>query len=663
MTRLTILFFVCMAGTACGAEKLIVGFELHEMEQKTGGTLGRGRGVDRCLITDRSASGFRFSAPFEAPKTTSLAWTWHITRGDATEGQYALAQTLSGLGSREEESDTYKRTPYWTYYYPNLKTSTNPEAAIVMNTYLWLINNPALRDWSGYDKLLIDMKVSTAMRVQVALEDEMITPPVMRAFEMSGGEWFTLEIDLKQAAKERQIDLQSIANFWILGFANGKVCVDNIRLAQAKDSPSLSLLHDRRSMALPDPSSRIDVPELHAVPDRSRIALERPKKVCPGVVTPFGFIGAFDNNHIIIGYNKGVYGGASGSRGSAFFRFTTDGGGTWSSEKTIGGSPYNLDHGSNRGNVVDDHGNAVFITSSAGCAGIGRPNARQHLFKVSFNGSGWDDPSSLATSILDGDTRHCAHTTQFVIRQRYGKNAGRLWCSWGHHGRLHGPEVVVAYSDDDGKTWCFPKHGRACVPGSRHPAWTDDTYQMPETAVTQYGEHVAVFWEDDRGLLWSVFDGQNWSAVRKVHCQGRLALARGPSLSAVTAGMNEVLVTSGRTQGVMRLQKDGKTWDNELKAAAGGGCLTVCGTTTDAEDDTVMYFTAGLGGSAPVLCYRRKPDGSWASPLNLTRGKITVWEYRRWVNLVVPPYSPPNFAPVAWGQINQVKMAKVPVLE
>ena len=52
MTRLTILFFVYMAGAALGAEKLIVGFEAHEMEQKTGGTLGRGRGVDRCLITD-----------------------------------------------------------------------------------------------------------------------------------------------------------------------------------------------------------------------------------------------------------------------------------------------------------------------------------------------------------------------------------------------------------------------------------------------------------------------------------------------------------------------------------------------------------------------------------------------------------------------------------
>jgi hypothetical protein len=127
-------------------------------------------------------------------------------------------------------------------------------------------------------------------------------------------------------------------------------------------------------------------------------------------------------------------------------------------------------------------------------------------------------------------------------------------------------------------------------------------------------------------------------------------------------GANEVFVTSGRTQGVMRLRQDG-TWENELKEAGGGGCFAVCGTTAEIEDDTVMYFTAGLGGSAPVLCYRRKPDGSWASPLNLTRGNITVWEYRRWVNLVVPPYSPPNFAPVAWGQINQVKMAKAPVLE
>ena len=185
---------------------------------------------------------------------------------------------------------------------------------------------------------------------------------------------------------------------------------------------------------------------------------------------------------------------------------------------------------------------------------------------------------------------------------------------------------------------------------------------MPETAITQYGEHVAVFWEDDRGLLWSVFNGEKWSDVRQVHPHGQLPLARGYALSAVTVGTNEIFVTSSRTAGVMHLANDGTTWRNALESASGGGALTVCGTNENPNDDQIMYFTAGLGGPAPVLCYRRKLDQSWEPPLNVSNGNATIHEYRRWVSLVVPPYSPPNFAPVAWNQINQVRMVRVPTL-
>ncbi len=65
---------------------------------------------------------------------------------------------------------------------------------------------------------------------------------------------------------------------------------------------------------------------------------------------------------------------------------------------------------------------------------------------------------------------------------------------------------------------------------------------------------------------------------------------------------------------------------------------------------------------AAVLCYRRSADGTWREPLDLSGGPTTILEYRQITALVAPPYSPPNFAPVAWSDLSTVKLVRVPVV-
>ena len=137
--------------------------------------------------------------------------------------------------------------------------------------------------------------------------------------------------------------------------------------------------------------------------------------------------------------------------------------------------------------------------------------------------------------------------------------------------------------------------------------------------------------------------------------------------SAVTVGTDEIFLTATNVPGVLRW--DGRSWKKEPVEAVDGGLLTVCGR-------TVMLFTAGKADrqwrglqytrKAQIRCYRRSPDGKWRGPVNLTKGEITLHEYRGIPALVVPPYSPPNFAPLAWsegveGQGTVVKLLKVPV--
>ena len=56
-------------------------------------------------------------------------------------------------------------------------------------------------------------------------------------FDVSGGEWVTLELDLEEAAKERGLELNCMWRMWMCVDSARKCQLKDIRLAQA-DTPS-----------------------------------------------------------------------------------------------------------------------------------------------------------------------------------------------------------------------------------------------------------------------------------------------------------------------------------------------------------------------------------------------------------------------------------------
>jgi len=169
--------------------------------------------------------------------------------------------------------------------------------------------------------------------------------------------------------------------------------------------------------------------------------------------------------------------------------------------------------------------------------------------------------------------------------------------------------------------------------------------------------------------MWSFFGGRKWSipAVVSPATLDDLDGAYHAVGSAVTVGEDEIFVTATNVPGVLRW--DGRSWRKEPVESVDGGLLTVCG-------ETVMLFTTGKANrrwrgrewtrKARILCYQRSPEGKWGKPRDLAGGEIEIHEYRGIPALVVPPYSPPNFAPVAWAEVDEegglvVRFLRVPV--
>jgi len=629
------------------AEKLIMGFEKAEIEDKK-----QGRACWTFL--EKAEDGFDFYTPFEYGET-SRAWTWRCRPGQVTEGKLALAMRV-GPGGRG--GTKFQSTPAIDRCYPMLRDG---QTAVVMNTFGWLAQSGlGLGDWSGYDLLRVDVRAESAVKMWLAVEDDLIEPPVVCEFDAPAGKWATMEMDLRRAVKERELDLSKIANFWILARASQgtDLRIDNIRVAAADVPVGLDVLRDERSMKLSVPTSPIKpvAPKLpeETRPNRAAVKLAAPLVVERATLAPFGWIAAFDNDRLFLGHS------ASGKPGVSFSK---DGGATW---ETLGlPAVANLDHGTARGSVVDEAGDVVTLSSGPGCAGVGVASPRQFLSKYTFNGKAWDLRSPPA--MLDCDIRHCGSTASF-IRLREGRNAGRMWAVWGEIDRFRTLCVHAKFSDDDGVTWQHFGKG-AFVPGSRESHFSYNTYGYQQPRCTPFDDGVAVFWQDARGLMWNRLDGDKWAQAEVIDTAAPLLAPtenesfRVPG-SCVTRGRTEVFVTAWKVPGVLRW--DGANWHHELPDAADAGVLTLCG------GKDLMLITAGsteqppgrrrvrLVKEAPVLCYRRTAGGSWDRPLDLSGGPTNILEYRQITALAVPPYSTPNFTPVAWSDMNSVKIVTVP---
>jgi len=638
------------SGPAAEGERLIMGFEKAELESKK-------EGRTCWTILEDADDGVDFYAPFEFGEL-DRAWTWQCRPGQVTEGRLALA---AKVGPNRANNHQFQSTPLIDRCYPVLRRG---ETSVILNTFGFLARSGSdLGQWAGYDLLRLDLRAESKLHVWVAVEDDLIEPPVVCEFDVPGGSWITLEVDLRKAVSQRDLDLAKIANFWVLGrSAQGtEVRVDNIRLARTGTAAKLGVLRDDRPLTLPEAKvpDRPMIPRLSqaAEPNRAALQLEAPRVFERATLAPFGWIAAYDNQRLLLGTNQ---------NGKAAVSMSRDGGGTW--ETLAAPTVENLDHGTARGSVVDQSGDALLVSSGLGCAGVGVVTPRQFLSKYTFNGQGWEYRQPPV--ILDCDIRHCASTASF-IRLREGAHAGRLWAAWGQLDRFRSLCVHARFSDDDGVSWQQVGKG-ALVPGSRESYFAFNTYGYQQPRCTPYGDGVAVFWQDARGLMWNRCEDGRWGEAGVIDAAAAPLLAptenesfRVPG-SCVTRGGKEVFLTAWKIPGVLRW--DGATWQHELPEATDAGVLTLAG------GKDLMLLTAGSTEQPPprrrvsitkhaaVLCYRREVDGIWAKPLDLSGGPTTVLEYRQITALVAPPYSPPNFAPVAWSDLSTVKFTKVPVL-
>lgn len=651
----TILLMVLLSASAVsGGGKLIIGFETEELRGKKGSTW--------CEIKEVQG-GCDFWAHFEYGGAGSRAWTWNCRQGQCTEGKQALVRVVAARG----EPLSFKRSPFLDRYYPALRQGA--DATVILNTFQWLAHAEAhLRDWSSFQRLWVDVRSDRAFKAWLTVEDETIEPPVVGCFDMPVGKWVTLELDLEEAKRARDLDLAHIANIYLLGNATEgtTICVDNVRVVPRDAKADIQVLRDTRPMTVP----RSGFPRTPAMPplsaeyrpDRSPVKLEAARRIAQGSVVPYGWIAAADNRHLLLGCTQGK----DRSDQRAVMMESSDGGATWS--ELPAPIARNFDHGSSRGCVVDANGDSVAVSSGPGCAGIGVATPRQHLTKYTFTGKGWVRRESA--TILDSDIRHCGSAAS-VIRLPRGPHKGRLWAAWGAVDRMRRLVVHCRYSDDDGETWWHDGKS-ALVPGSEEADFSLNSYSYQQPRIAYFRGQAAVFWQDARGLRWSRYEGERWSPAEPIDADAKVNVAvsenesfRVPG-SVVTVDEDQVFLTAWSRGGVFRF--DGRTWSRELPDAEDAGTLTVCG------DRDVMLITSGhteqppptkrieIRRQARVLCYRRKHDGTWAEPLDISDGAVTLHEYRQMTGVVVPPMSPPNFAPVAFSDGQTVLMVRVPAL-
>ena len=655
------------AGAAAGAspkERLILGFEKDELaaSQCVGREVKAGRDCWFYLLDQ--PEGFDFAARFEWPGGTNRLWTWKCRPGEHTEGSLALVASVGGANPFNVKP-TFHETEWLSYFYPAMRSKFG--AHQLMTTFAWSAKGrPDLWDWTGYDYLRVDVRCEKqAAKIWLALEDNVIEPPVVRTYEVAPSKWLTLELNLREAVEDRELDLSNIRNFWLLGCTLVRsrpieVRVDNIRIAKTGSPAPEAILRDESpmevSVARPERPMTPPLPS-EPKPDRSPFTLGEPITVAKGSIVPFGWVAAYDNKHIFVAYNI--------DNKTTKATVTSDGGSTWT--EVPAATARNLDHGTARGCAIDANGDGIAVSTGPGCCGF-HPSSKQHLTKYTFTGSGW--VARLPARILDSDIRHCGHNAS-VVRLRSGPYKGRLWASWGEIGREHSIGVHVKFSDDDGETWSTWGKG-GLLPGSQAAAWSNGTYNYPDTVVTPYEDHVACIWwhpaVKDGRVLWSVFDGCRWSPPGKVCSAPPIDSAFRSTLSAVTVGPNEVFFTASGLSSVYRW--DGESWVAELIELDDGGMLSLAG-------DALTLFTCDLGKvtrlwrnwagrsysrRAMLRYYRRSATGQWDGPVDLTP-EFTIHKYRGLAGFSVPPYSPPNFVPLAWSDHDDgaLRLLKIPI--
>lgn len=529
-------------------------------------------------------------------------------------------------------------------------------------------------DWRAFDVLRADVNTAEDCHVWLCIEDTVLQPPVAGYYAVKAGKWFTLEIDLKKAAKERGLNLGEMRDMWVDWDNRADGQFGNVRLVRRGTETKYPILQDPRATQLPahPPKKGPPVPDVkldHSPLTETKTMTFESRRVI-GLTASTGKsssqLGAFrvvDPKHVLLIHAVGNWWfspkGVAASKlfenvseekrktdvlmkvppgtrpkfisyihSETFAVQTLDGGKTWTG---VNGEakPTHLKGGELGRTYGLDSLGGVIVHNQKGCSAD--PGPRHRVAKWSFLGSkGWG--YNEKDYILEEEARHCTTCPAAFTRLP----SGRIWAGLKVEGRWV-PDVSgihARYSDTDGMHWHTWKKGRTGrIPGSSGMG------QYLSIKAAPYKKHVAVFWVSRRGrnspkqTHWSWFDGTKWSSPAEVGAEVR---------SVVTVGKSAIFASTSK-KGILRLEKD--AWVPSLKQ---GGTLCRSG------DDLMVFRMPRRGSSFEVL--QMDANGQWGKPRRFdVGGEMTECSVQK--------HCPPNLGALAYGlkgKENTVNIMLVP---
>jgi len=594
-----VIGLVLLASGAAEDTRRLFGFEKEEVEKIT--------------------SAKRFD--LNTPSAYQIHHSFSAQTADVTEGRWALVRTI---GDRYGFLRPGNRTSYYIRH----------RTGLVLNTYGWF-KRAMPADWSDFDAFRMDVKSDTVdLKVLLELEDAFIPDPVVRRYEVPAGKWVTLEVDLKQAARQRWLDLKTMAALRLIATEMGTlvrgavVRVDNLRLVKAGAPNALPLLRDKSPMAAPvrkpGPVKPLDPVDIKA---------QKPLTGKPGIIDFTKCPRWRQPSYALLKVKERLLGGFGRSgiilvSGATSPHLSLDGGLTW---QGLDGKPavgrLLTDVRGHRATVLVD-GRDVYVANIPGhCAG-GGGRTELHFTRVLWKDGRWTVGPRVP---LETGIRHCADRLSIVKTK-----AGRLWVAWNHLSRNAAYSIHAKYSDDVGLTWY--DGGRNGLVGREGGGIPRGPY------LTEWGDHVACVWRQREVMQWSHFDGKTWSPAVPIK-------RKAVPISVVTVG-KDLYVATRRPAAVLRY--DGKAWADDSPPVK-TGLLTRCG-------DTLICVgtVTGEEGTDIVMC-RKAPGGTWTEP------RTIATETEKMAGLAVPQVSPCGdegaFVPVAWSSVSKrwIKVLAVPL--
>jgi len=611
-------------------------------------------------------------------KKKSLSWRGFggkIEEGDATEGKYALVKEIKfhlkylRKGGRESTRRTvghlFKTWSVFKGYYPE--------------------------DWSAYGAFRFDVKSERApLRLRVLLEDALISPMLRRVYEIPAGRWVTVEFDLREAGRIREVrldekerrvlgvdcikgrllNLNRMAGIWIMVERLAEptvVKLDNLRLVKrGVTEEKLPIIRDEHPFPVPRPllPSTPAAPLRHegkrnSTPVRWEYPVEIPLK--GRRYRSYGLqlfdVAVADEKRMLMAV------------GTTHVLKTEDGGKTWTG---LDGTPNRptrvVTHDLNApGRWAAAMGPDMMMLGTAKCSGRSTP-VESYAVLVRFTGEGWRVEPWWG--LVDVDNRHCPEHRVRLTRLP----SGRIWACWLVEDRWYHYWIRARYSDDEGRTWRdHTSNGliEVTVRGRTQPyavTWWTEQPSFPSWVLTQalgnigkvthdnrhshmqiapWGNHVACMYMSGGKAMISFFNGEKWSPPRPAGVEGE------PASMVHVKGRTLYLATSAGK--IYRL--DGKEWvEDTPPGGVGRGRLPFPGC------DSTRLSVAGnvivaLWTDGKKLFVSQKPvEGSWSSP------RVIYTESHGVHHIGAPARSVENFVPFVWSaRKGGGRFVKIPV--